>query len=259
MKALHLFAVSLFILLLSTSLVRAEDKDKPLILVSHCMKKATIDYPAVEKELWLPLHQHMVDQGMKNSWSVYWVMYGDRSRCDYFVIETYLGMDQYNNVNAAMGQAYAQVYGEKDFNEFISRTEASRTMVESSQWILQEGVEIKPHVKINVNWMKADDPEKYLQVEREIWKPIHQHFVDNGHSNGWAVYQLLYPTGASLDYNFVTVDFLAEMKHTPFADIVKKVHPGKSMKELGQKTNQSRQNVLTQTWAKVTGTTPKGK
>ncbi len=259
MKALTLpllFAIAISLML---SPARAADNSEPLILVSHCMKSTSSDYVNVEKELWQPLHQQMVDQGMKNSWAVYWVMYGDRSRCDYFVIETYLGMAQYNKADESMGKVYAQVFNEKDFNEFIGRTESSRTMVESSLWVMQEGVEVKPHSKINVNWMKTEDPEKYLKIEREIWQPIHQYSLKNGHSNGWAVYQLLFPMGDLVPYNFVTVDFLTDMKHFPFESIVKKVHPGKSMQEMGKMTEKSRRNVLTQTWSRVTGTSPKAK
>jgi len=71
----------------------AEDEEPTLFLEAHCMKAKTADYIGIETDVWLPVHQQLVNDGRKNSWALYSVMYGDRPKCTHYTVETYLGAE----------------------------------------------------------------------------------------------------------------------------------------------------------------------
>ena len=52
--------------------------------------------------------------------------------------------------------------------------------------------------------VKQGDDEKYLDLEENFWKPMHQARVDQGKIMGWILYKVRY-TGSDDAYNYVTV------------------------------------------------------
>ena len=73
-----------------------EGEESTLYLAVECMQATGTDYLYVETNLWLPVHQALVDAGRRNSWALYEVAFGDRSVCDYYTVTTYLGEEQLN-------------------------------------------------------------------------------------------------------------------------------------------------------------------
>lgn len=103
-----------------------------------------------------------------------------------------------------------------------------------------------------VDYMKLPEGgnSDYLKIEKEVWKPMHQEWVNQGKLLGWYLYAVPYPGGTSAEYHYVTVrlyDNLANLDN-PMEDmeaVFKKVHPGKSMETIGEKTMASRDLVKT--------------
>ena len=98
MKLTTLLQTALSAVLLALSAVApAQDENEPTLYVAvDCMKSTTGDYRGVETEIWQPMHQARVDQGQIESWALYWVMYGDRSSCDYYTVTSFRGQEQLN-------------------------------------------------------------------------------------------------------------------------------------------------------------------
>jgi hypothetical protein len=238
--------------LLSSSVTAEADK-QPLLVVTHCMKSASPDYLGVETDLWLPMHQRMIKEGKKISWALYRVLYGDRSKCDYYVVESYLGEDQLNQAHQVVDKVFSAVHPGQDMTKAMLRTESSREIVASSLWVSVDAVEIKPHKFVTVNWMLADDPEKYIALERNMWKPVHQVLADNGHRAGWGLYVLVSPAGDAHEYNFATVDFSSKIGRVPVRIAMKSAHPKKDPDTIEAQTSSVRHYVYGQTWVRIAG------
>ena len=80
---------------------------------------------SVETDIWLPMHQELVSQGKINSWALYHVKYGDRSKCDYYTVTTYLGGEQLNS-DPAFGEVFSKVHPGKDMTRAMVATLSSR-------------------------------------------------------------------------------------------------------------------------------------
>ena len=221
--------------------VSADEHSAPLLIESHCMKSTSPDYVGVENDIWLPMHQERVNNGELNSWALYWVQYGDRSKCDYYVIESYLGPEKLTDANPVTGDLFAKVHPGKDMSKAMARTAASRVMVESSLWFAIDGVAIGPHRYATVNYMQSDDPKTYVEMELEIFKPVHQAMSDAGSLAGWGLYSLIAPNSGTMPHNFATVDFFDRWGPRPMGETMQSVHPDMDLEELGEKIEAARQ------------------
>ena len=83
--------IGLTVLLTSVSSYAQNEARPPLYVEVECMKSTASDYTSVELDIWQAMHQELVDKGKKNSWSLYAVLYGDRSKCDFYTVTTLLG------------------------------------------------------------------------------------------------------------------------------------------------------------------------
>lgn len=80
-----------------------------------------------------------------------------------------------------------------------------------------------------VDYMKADDPSAYLEIEKQ-WQKIHEERLKAGTIIGWAVYQVMFKTIED-PYNFVTIswyDSFSKLDQPISDEILKKAYPEKS-------------------------------
>lgn len=231
----------------------SQDQERPPLYVSvDCMKSTTADYATVETDIWQPMHQELVNQGRRNSWALYWVLYGDRSKCDFYTVTTYLGGEQLNG-HPAMDEVFKTVHPDGDFAESMANTWDSRQHVATELWLAVDGTQIKEHRFAVVNKMSADDPDAYERMEMQVFKPGHQALVDGGHRSGWAMYTLVSPIGTSIPYNYSTVDFVNHLNPVPMAEAMMSAHPDRDLDVL-QEMLQLRDQVSSKTWVRVAAT-----
>ena len=126
-------------------------------------------------------------------------------------------------------------------------------MVRSELWVLQDGVTPLEHQYAVVNYMYTDDPWTYLEMERTMYKPVHQALTDAGHRAGWGVYQLFHPSGTSIPYNYGTVDFVNELGPVPMAEAMMRANPDRDLDAMVELL-ELRTHVLSETWELVTAT-----
>ena len=122
LKALRVIVAGMMTMTIPT-LAQADESD-PLYLSLDCMKSTAADYVAVEKEIWQPMHQELVNQGRRNSWALYEVHYGDRSNCDFYTVTTFVGEDQLN-ADQEYAEAFKAVHERKNMEKAMARTLAS--------------------------------------------------------------------------------------------------------------------------------------
>ena len=232
---------------------RAQDEeDKALYVAVDCMKSTAADYASLETEIWQPMHQELVNQGKRNSWALYWVQYGDRSRCDYYTVTSYHGEDQLN-ADPAYAEVFKTVHRDKDLVKAMMRTSASRQHVATELWVAIDSTQIKEYRFAVVNLMQAEDPDTYETMESKTFKPGHQALLDGGYRAGWSIYALISPIGTSIPYNYSTVDFMNELGPVPMAESMLSANPNRDLKAMNDML-QLRENVSSETWALIAST-----
>ncbi len=240
-------------LVMSAGTVMAEaDSDAPLYVALECMKSSSPDYERLETEVWLPVHEQLVEQGKRSSWALYRVVYGDHSRCDYYTVATYRGSAE---LNAApeYEKALAAVHGKADVPDILDSTLAARTLVSTELWLQVDQTELLPHRYAIVNRMYTDNPVAYESMESEVFKAGHDVLIEGGHRAGWAVYALISPIGSSIPYNYGTVDFVNELGPAPMAEAMLEGNPDRNLEAMHELL-ELRDHVLSETWEFIAGT-----
>lgn len=244
--------VALTMLMLSGIAVAQDAEQAPLYLSVDCMKSTSPAYVNVETEIWQPMHEEMIRRGMQASWALYWVMYGDRSRCDYYTVTTYAGEEQLNS-GMPFEEIFEAVHRRKDFDDEMVRTWASRQHVASELWVMVDSTAIQGHRFATVNKMHAEDPDAYMRMETQVFKPGHQVLLERGFRAGWAMYELVSPVGTAIPYNFGTVDFVNHLNPVPMAEAMLTANPDRDIGEMADML-ELREQISSETWMLVATT-----
>ncbi|NNE29999.1 MAG: hypothetical protein HKN16_10195 [Saprospiraceae bacterium] len=105
---------------------------------------------------------------------------------------------------------------------------------------------------ILVDYMKSHPGQDAVSLETDIFQPVHKQIVGAGDKMAWACYEVLFPNGKNVEYNYVTVNVYesAEKYHDnsgmKWADAFAKAHPGKSADEAWEKMSKARDWVKTE-------------
>src|SRR2546425_8053105 len=112
----------------------------------------------------------------------------------------------------------------------------------------------RPSVYV-VNFMKANPAkvQEYLKLEQETWKPVHQERIRAGQMRSWALYNVQYPYGTSLEYDFVTIDTYASLADAErdISAVFAKVHPSAPLSDIGSRTEAARSLVRGEVWSRI--------
>lgn len=253
MKTIRLSAIGIaaavFVL---TDATLAQDDAPPRYVSVDCMKSTSTDYVDIETDVWLPMHQARVGRGAITGWALYWVQYGDRSRCDYYTVTSFVGAEQLN-ADHSVAEIFAAVHPDRNLKQEMANTAGARTHVATYLWQSVDRTAVGKHRYAVVNMMNARDPDLYERMETQIFKPGHQALVDEGYRSGWAMYELVTPLGTSIPYNYSTVDFTNDLNPVPMAEALMSANPDRDLDAL-EDLLELREQVSSETWALVAAT-----
>ena len=110
-------------------------------------------------------------------------------------------------------------------------------------------------VVVEVSCMKVDPlkEDEYLKLEHDIWKPMHQERIKQGHMRSWTLYEVRYPAGSHRECDYRTLNTyssLADMDRS-IADVVAKVHPNMPTADLVRRTYAARDLTRGELWYQV--------
>lgn len=216
----------------------------------------TSRYLEVEQDIWKPMHQERVKQGIIVGWYLYAVEFaGTDGEYNYVVISLYDNAESLESPWNA--EIPAQVHPRKQISELMEQTYGSRQNVKTE---LYYSVATAPEIPLEtpasylqVNFMQVDPGQQstYEQLESDIWQPIHNEAINSGRTSGWGLWRSLFPRGAGQKYQYITLNTFSEFSYVfeldysvPFGDI----HPDKNFSEVIQKTQQMRTIVRTELW-----------
>ncbi len=108
-------------------------------------------------------------------------------------------------------------------------------------------------------YMDASDASEYIDMEREIWMPVHSQRIREGKLLNWQLYQVVRSSGGDQDYNFLIVETYPNWAATeaPYTDIdkmIEEVHGSTSMEYLSERTENARTMVRQEMWTWQAGT-----
>ena len=107
-----------------------------------------------------------------------------------------------------------------------------------------------------VIYMDSHNAMEYVEVEKEIWKPIHAQRVREGKIVGWYLYRIASPNDGNRNYDYMIVEVYpnwAAMEN-PYGDIEKtfqEVHGADNMEEMMERTEKSRKMVKAENWTRA--------
>lgn len=240
----------------------AQSDNAPLFALIECMKVSPEQedtYLNLEKTIWKPLHQARADQGNIFGWYLYRVRFTGTNDAYNYVTVT-LFTDPKNVEDPWLNIDPARILAGKDLDKAMNETLKSREMVSSvlnsrQGYVYPEGGpgEFK-YLQLDFMKVKQGNDEMYLNAELNTWKPVHNEFIKAGSRAGWSLWGRVFPSGYSMDYQYVTVNYFANWAQIGTADYgaaFSKAHPGKDAQPLMDKTNDSRVLVKSELWEVV--------
>lgn len=238
-------------LCLNIHMVSAQDPESkgPTYHSVHYMKVKPgmhDDYLKLEKA-WKKLHLANIKGGKYEKWVLTEVISPNGASTEY----NYITRQSFNG-DAQLAAHFEQSFMPKNWKSMLTPEEISlvektskiRTMVKSEVWSSIDGVfaedmtNSKVHVFNYFDFPEGSNRGKHVKMEQEIWKPIHQARIDAGDLKGWALVRLEMPFGAAMPYHNGTVDIYENMEQflKPFDASFEKVHPGKDIDAMFEKT-----------------------
>jgi hypothetical protein len=97
---------------------------------------------------------------------------------------------------------------------------------------------------------------QYLDVERKVWKPLHQARLKAGNGRSWALYESRFPSGTAATRDYLTINVFDSMQdYDNYEDSLVKtlaqVYPSKTGDQLIAETVATRDLVSNELWVEV--------
>ena len=263
MKKIYWSAILITILFaLGSANLTAQDSNRSLYLKVDYFKAPSDqigNYLHVEQELWKPVHQARLDMGIILGWSLYSVFVGEPDApYNYIAVNVFDDFDKIDYFG--LNEIVADIYPDKDLSQFYEQTRATREVVRTEIWQVNDIViEDKNNLPIG-NYITKNffdsrgGSGEHERMETDFWGGIHQVRVDQEILNSWAMYTLYYPAGDARHYTYSTVDYyqnLSDMTIGAGIDLARIAFPDASDDELNEnfnRTAQSRSLFKTEIW-----------
>lgn len=108
---------------------------------------------------------------------------------------------------------------------------------------------------VEVGCMKVDPlkEDEYLKLEHDLWRPVHQERIKQGHMRSWTLYAVRFPAGSQSECDYRTVNVynsLADIDR-PIAPVFAKVHPNVPISDVVRRTISARDLTRGELWYQV--------
>lgn len=212
-------------------------------------------YVELETNFWKQIHQERVKEGEIVAWLLYHVRYtATNDPYNYVTVTVFADPAKLENPWTVDP---IKVHPDKDVEAIYLDTEQSRDLVIRGLMMRQNYIDVPqgaPEPKfIQIDYMKVAPgmDGKYLSLENDVWKPVHQEFIKAGTRAGWSLWGRVYPSGYGLDYQYVTVNDFSDFSQIGKADYMsafQNAHNGKDVDKLMKETNEDRELVKSELW-----------
>jgi hypothetical protein len=208
------------------------------------------------KETFKPIHELRKQKGKIISWYLFKVHFTGAS-------------DEYNYVTVQYYNAWGKTEADDDWAALIKEQNAKadpvavsaklrelRTIVREHIYYREANVDPKtptPFKYVMIDFMKVKPGmlADYMKVEKDEWRPFHQHLADNGTAAGWGFWSLIFPGGTSRTHEFVTssrYSTYTKLSEIDYAATFKAVYPSKDAQAAFDRADKARDLVRSELW-----------
>lgn len=213
-------------------------------------------YVDLERNYWKKIHQERVKNGEIVRWVLYEVRFAG-SNDEYNFVTGTIVTDPNKLENPFAGIDAEKILPGEDVDKIMQETSDSRQLVKRNLVRMVSTVNpesgFAPFNYLQIDFMKVKpgNDNMYIDVETNVWRPVHQQFIKDGSRVGWTLWQTVFPSGSGLEFQYVTTNFLSDFSQVGAADYngaFSKVHSGKNIDQLMEDTNNSRELVRSELW-----------
>lgn len=198
---------------------------------------------------WKASHRNKINSGERLAWRIYRVPMSSSGSAWY----NFVTVEIASNLNALQSverNTLSSLRNERDHRVKLSYAVHSEIWQTEAE-VYGEGT--RPSRYLNANFMYAfpENLSEYLELETDIAKPLHQNQTDNNRMNGWNFNRLVFPTGTTVAYNFITTDFYSSLEQIEMGitrEVIMNVHPNMNVDEFEEFADSIRERVWSDLW-----------
>jgi len=257
---MKLIEKSLLSVLLITITLSVFSQENATIVLSY-MKVApeqTEKYLEIERE-WKEIHKTRAEKGHITGWQLWQKMYaGAEDEYQYIVINWYKNFQSTNETG--FKEVLNEKYSMEEMEYLSSVTLGSPVLVSTEVMPRASTTEINnPTRYLVVSPMKVNPglENEYLEMEREIFNPIHEEAIRQGLMSTWSVWYK-WPFEEN-DNRYVVINGFEDypqLSQLDYGKLFEKVHPELEMDEVWKKTSEIRKNTSVQIWRLIDSVYP---
>lgn len=258
---LHSFIVAtlIFFTISETCLAQEEEPIYTRVSLMKVEQGGGANYVDISRTYWKPIHQELVKQGKILGWYLYRIQYtGTGDEYNYATV-THLRGDDNMDEGLYGADLFTRVHPKMETIELMSKTLESRDLVTSRllQWTLQSfpDTQREPNRYAVVNYQRSMPGFNYYALRSDHVKPAFDMAVEEGKIGGWGLWVTIFPRGADLGYNWISVDFYDKFDQIGgygWVDLLTRANPDiNNIDELNSKLQSSRAFVKTELWELV--------
>lgn len=263
MRNLILFIFIIFSLYFAP-LTFSQESDNSLYIKVDYMKASPENissYLQVERELWKPIHEERYNQGIILGWSFYSVFVGEPDVPYNYIAVNFF--DDFEKIDYyRLNDLVEEIYPDRDLGEFYQQTRASREVVRTEIWQVNEIIQSPEQILPKGNYITKNffdsrgGSGEHEEMELGFWGGIHEVRVEKDILNSWAMFTLYYPAGDARHYTYSTVDYydrLGDLTIGAGIDLARIAHPEMDDDEINNffsRTGESRSLYKTEIWKK---------
>ena len=178
------------------------------------------------------LAQYRVDSGAYSSWMLLRsvIPAGRSAECDYVLVSVYPGIPPHpmdlDELDADLKKAGIAMTAQ----QYVDRRNSLTTLISTT--LAQNRAFVGTSKKGDyyvVNYMKAANIDDYVAWEKKAWMPFAEAMAKQGTRSGWSLNTMVFPGGADVKFNAVTVDIYPTWDSIfadfNFYELWRKVHP----------------------------------
>ncbi|MEX1261840.1 MAG: hypothetical protein WEA58_13285 [Balneolaceae bacterium] len=242
-------AVLLIFFLISSSLYAQSVSGDYLNVTYFNVDRESLPGFLEDVEEWKESNQQLLDDSDRTAWRLYRVPYSSNESIWY----NFVAVEIAPNLNALQSSERNNVITLQDE---IDQKVKSSFAVHSEIWKTEEdvfGESSSPSRYVNTNFMYAvpETIDEYLELENDIAAPLHQHQTERDRMDGWNLNRLVFPTGTTVAYNFITADHYSNLEQINMGitrRIITRVHPEMDVDEFEDFADSIRERVWSDLW-----------
>ena len=211
------------------------------------------DYLKIEQD-WKKIHQKKMEAGMITGWQLFRNLYAGAE--DPY---QYIAVNWYQNYEKSFEEVWPDgllddVFSEEEWEEVWEMTLKSRKMAfieVSHQVVTDDSNEPAKYILVNRMKVKPGMESAYVEMERDIYKPIHEELIKRGLMSHWGLW-ITWPFKEG-QARYTTVDGYRDLAQLTAGgeDVLSSVHPDMTWDELNEKIMKLREVVSTELWELV--------